>query len=63
MVRLSIGDMFYHELFEFATRDDCCDKLLPSDIRILANKLKEQAIEIKMWRDKNDHELRNIGEL
>jgi hypothetical protein len=51
MIRISIGDLSFGELLDFGKRDDCCDILLPSDIRLMARKLGEQADEIAKLKE------------
>jgi len=37
--------------FEFATRDDCLDRMVPSDLRMLVSKRDSQAAMLKDFRD------------
>jgi len=49
--------------FEFACRDDCLDKMVPSDLRQLVaerDSLRARLAEIESWKDAVDHELTKI---
>ena len=52
MVRLSIGDLTYKEVFELGCREDVLSTLVPSDIRALATVLKEQQMRIKKLEER-----------